>query len=377
MPVYRGTGPLVKQVYRGDTPVRQIYRGNTLVWQRSVVSDGFDWDGWLQNWINELCSGEDIGDLISDGLGGIVDGIGNVVGQTVAHVEGGVNGLGTLVAKTGTSLVDAYCGAWGGTAPPDGLIGLVNGIPIIGGFLADWLEGDLDIDSIVGKLPVIGNIAKQIGLIPDDLGNLLDPINYVVDELGNVVGTITCGKYKNIGGGALEGICYVIGVVNHAARVMVPDGLLNLDKQVARMRHPNTLLSDDGWLEVQVAEQGSPGMATQVFRRYANDGSGARGVGIHLADNMAGIVRRVGGVETVVKPALGGFGPTSRLRLEQLGNTHTLLRDGVPLGEPWVDATNTAASGANNRSVAMVMNGAKELWGTRRFSPSLNYVEAG
>ena len=130
-------------------------------------------------------------------------------------------------------------------------------------------------------------------------------------------------------------------------------------------------------LEVQVAEAGSPGMATQVYRRYANDGSGARGVGIHMADNMAGIVRRVGGVETVVKPALGGFGPTSRLRLEQLGNTHTLFRDGIQLGEPWVDATNTAASGANNRSVAMVMNGAKELWGSRRFSPSLNYLEAG
>lgn len=377
MPLYRGTGPLVKQVYRGDSPVRQIYRGNTLVWQRTAVSDGFDLDGWLQNWINELCNSGDIGDLISNGVGGIVDGIGNVVGQTVAFVQDKGNGIGTLVAETGTSLVDAYCGAWGGSSPPDGLIGLVNGIPIFGGILADWLSGELDITSIIGKLPVVGDIAKQIGLIPDDLGNLLDPINYVVDELGNIVGTITCGKYKNIGGGAIEGICYIIGVVNHAARLQMPDGLMNLDKQVGRMRHPSLLPSDDGWLEVQVAESGSPGMATQVFRRYANDGSGARGVGIHMVDNMAGIVRRVGGVETVVKPALGGFGPSSRLRLEQLGNTHTLLRDGIPLGDPWVDATNTAASGAANRSVAMVMTGAKELWGSRRFSPSLNYLEAG
>ncbi|QWY84385.1 hypothetical protein SEA_KNOCKER_43 [Mycobacterium phage Knocker] len=376
MPVHRGSAPSYKQVYRGGTPVRQIYRGNTLVWQRTAVSDGFDWDGWLDNWINELCSGEDIGDLISDGLGGIVDGIGNVVGQTVAFVEGGANGLGKLVANTGTSLVDAYCGAWGGTSPPNGLIGLVNGIPIFGPILADWLEGDLDIDSIIGELPVFGPIAKQIGLIPDDLGNLLDPINYVVDAAGDVVGTITCGKYKNIGGGALEGICYVIGVVNQSARMMVPDGLLNLDRQIGRMRHPTLLTSDDGWLDIQVAEQGSPDMVTQVFRRYANDGSGARGVGIDLRNNMASIVRRVGGVETLVAPNLSGFGPATRFRLEQLGNVHTLIRDGIPVGE-WPDNTATAASGANNRSVAMVMQGAKELWGARRFSPSLNYVEAG
>ena len=375
MPVYRGD-TAYRQVYRGAVPVRQIYRGNTLVWQRTPVRDGFDWDGWLQGWINEVCSGEDLGDLISDGLGMIVDGLGNVVGNTVAYVEGGANNLGKLVATTGTSLVDAYCGVWGGNSPPGGLIGLVNGIPIIGGILADWLSGTLDIDSIIGELPIVGDIARQIGLIPDDLGNLLDPLNYVIDAAGDVVGTITCGRYKNIGGGTLEGICYVIGVVNQAARVMVPDGLLALDRVTSRVRHPNLLPADDGWLEFQVAEAGSPGFATQEYRRYANDGTGDRGVGVDLRDNRASIVRRVGGVETVVAPDLGTFGPGSNLRLDQLGNVHTLYRDGIELGE-WIDSTGTAATGAANRSVALVMNGAKELLGQRRFSPSLNYIEAG
>lgn len=375
MPVRRGNAPNYSQVRRGSVPVREIRRGTVLKWQSTPIRDGFDWDGWLQNWINELCSGDDLGDLLSDGLGGIVDGLGNVVGQTVAYADGGVNGLGTLVANTGTSLVDAYCGVWGGQTPPGGLIGLVNGIPIIGGILGDWLGGDIDITSIIGELPLIGNIAKQIGLIPDDLGNLLDPINYVIDELGNVVGTITCGKYKNIGGGALEGICYVIGIVNQAARMQVPDGLMSLDKTTGRMRHPTLLTSDDGFVQVQVAEAGAPGFATQVFRRYANDGTGARGVGMDLRDSMVSIVRRVGGVDTMVMPNLGSFGPATDLRLNQVGNVHTLVRDGVPLGS-WNDATATAAKGATNRSVAMVMTGAKELLGQRRFSPSLNWIEA-
>lgn len=369
-------GKPVLAIYRGASPVREVRRGGTLVWKNAPIRDGFDWDGWLQNWINELCSGDDIGDLISDGLGGIVDGIGNVVGQTVAYVEGGVNDSGKLVANTGQSLVDAYCGVWGGNSPPGGLIGLVNGIPIIGGFLADWLKGEIDIDSIIGELPVIGGIAKQIGLIPDDLGNLLDPINYVIDELGKVVGTLTCGKYKNIGGNVLEGVCYVIGVVNQAARMMVPDGLMSLDKTVGKMRHPTQLTSPDGWLEIQVAEAGSPGFGTQLYRRYSNDGSGKYGVGMDLRDNMVSIVRRVNGVETVVAPNLGAFGPASTLRLDQLGNVHTLSRNGDVLGA-WPDNTGTAAKGAGYQSVAMVMTGAKELLGQRRFSPSLNYVEAG
>ena len=154
MPVYQGAAnhPAFSKCYVGTQRYRKIYDGTTLVWSDTLIHDGFDWDGWLQGWINELCSAEDLGDLISDGYGMIVDGLGNVVGSTVAYIQDGVNETGKLVANAGTSLVDAYCGAWGGSAPPDGLIGLVNGIPIIGGILADWLAGDIDIESIIGSL---------------------------------------------------------------------------------------------------------------------------------------------------------------------------------------------------------------------------------
>ncbi|AEJ95714.1 structural protein [Mycobacterium phage Bane1] len=378
MPVYQGAAnhPAFSKCYVGTQRYRKIYDGTTLVWSDTLIHDGFDWDGWLQGWINELCAADDLGELISDGYGMIVDGLGNVVGSTVAYIQDGVNETGKLVANAGTSLVDAYCGAWGGSAPPDGLIGLVNGIPIIGGILADWLAGDIDIESIIGSLPVIGNIAKQIGLLPDSAGHLLDPLNYVIDELGNVVGTITCGKYTNIGGGIGENICYVIGVVEQAARMLVPDGLMSLDRQVSWVRHPTVLTTDDGWVETQIANVGSPGFSTQVFRRYANDGSRARGVGMDFTDSAASIVRRVGGTNTLVAPNLARFTEGDVLRLEQAGNLHVLLKNGNDVGE-WPDTGGTAATGASNRSVGMFMEGAKEFLGSRRFGPALNYLDAG
>jgi hypothetical protein len=253
----------------------------------------------------------------------------------------------------------------------------MDGGDLLGDLLGDWLGGTLDIDSIIGQVPILGDLAKQIGLIPDDLGNLLDPINYVIDEAGNVVGTLTCGRFKNIGGSLLEQVCYVIGVQNQSARMLIPDGLMSLDPRLSRFRHPVQTLGDDGWLEIEVAEAGAPGFATQVFRRYANDGTGARGVGMELKDSMVSLVRRVGGNDAIVKPALGSFGPGSRIRLAQVGDTHTLFRDGIQLGEPWEDLGATAAKGALNRSVAMVMAGAKEFQGGRRFSPSLASLEAG
>lgn len=378
MPIYQGVAnhPAFSKCYVGTQRYRKIYDGTALVWSDTAIHDGFDWDGWLQGWINELCAADDLGELISDGYGMIVDGLGNVVGSTVAYVQDGLNETGKLVAQAGTSLVDAYCGAWGGTAPPDGLIGLVNGIPIIGGVFADWLEGAIDIESIIGNLPVIGAIAKQIGLLPDSAGHLLDPLNYVIDELGNVVGTLTCGKYTNIGGGIGEDICYVIGIVEQAARLLVPDGLMSLDQRASRVRHPTVLTTDDGWVEVQVANSGSPGFSTQVFRRYANDGSGARGVGIDMTDNAASIVRRVAGAEVMVAPNLARFTEGDTLNLTQAGNLHTLLLNGTDVGA-WNDSGATAASGPSNRSVGMVMEGAKEFLGSRRFSPALNYLDAG
>ncbi|QFP94658.1 minor tail protein [Mycobacterium phage LilMcDreamy] len=366
-------GKPVTAIKVGTTDFKQIRIGSTLYWSKAMISDGFDPDGPLQRWINELRSG-DLGALCTDVTGVLTDGLGNVVGSTVAFVEGGLNGSGKLVAQTGQNLADAYCGLWGGTAAPDGLIGLVNGIPIIGGFLADWLRGDIDIESIIGQIPIVGEIGRLIGLFPDVEGNILDPLNFVVDAFGNVIGTITCGEFKPTGG-IFEGICFLIGVVGNAAKMMIPDGLMSLNKQVSRMRHPDLLPGDDGHLEVQIAEVGSPNYVTQVYRRYANDNSGARGVGMDFRNSQVSIVRRVAGAEVLVKPNLTSFGPSDTCRLIQTGNLHTLVKNGDPVGE-WNDAAATAAKGSANRSVAMWMQGAKELTGSRLFSPSLNYLEA-
>lgn len=373
MPVVRGGAPAFTQVRRGADPIIQIRRGHALKWSRASIFDPFDIDGFLTDWINELLS-TDPGALCTDGLGVLTDQLENQFGRLVLYVDGGVNRIGTMVNMAGTDLVDAYCGVWGGESPPDGLVGLVNDIPIIGGVLGDWLSADLDIQKIVGQIPVVGQLAEMIGLVPDQLGNLLDPINYVVDEAGNVVGKLTCGRLDV--DGVLEDICYQIGVVGQSARMLIPDGLVALDPQTSLYRHPTILTADDGWIETQVTEVGFPGLVTQLYRRYSDDGSGAAGVGMDLRDSAVSIVRRVGGEETLVAPNLARFGSGDRLRLEQDGDLHTLIVNGSEAGS-WLDDTGSAASGVGTQSVSMLMQGGKGLQSTRRFSPSLNYVEAG
>ncbi|QOP65583.1 hypothetical protein SEA_SUIGENERIS_41 [Mycobacterium phage Suigeneris] len=376
----RGAEPPITSIIRGTTPINEIRRGSTLIWSRSVIHDGFDLGGILERWINELRSG-DLGALCLDVTGTLVDGLGNAIGTTVDYVEGGVNGLGKLVNNAGTSLVDAYCGAWGGSVAPDGLIGLVNGIPIFGPILGDWLSGEFDIESIIGQIPVVSEIGRLIGLFPDVEGNLLDPLNYVVNAAGEVIGVLSCGEFKPTGG-VFEGVCFVIGSVGNAARMLVPDGLMSLNKQVSRVRHETVLPGDDGFLETRIAELGDPGYVTQLFRRYANDGSGARGVGLDFRNSQVSIVRRVASADVLVAPNIASFGPNDTFRLTQTGNLHSLIKNGEPVLSPsgsevtWNDATGTAATGASNRSVAMMMQSAKELSGSRLFSPSLDYVDA-
>lgn len=369
----RGAEAPITSIMRGTTPINEIRRGSELRWSRAVIHDGFDVPGILERWINELRAG-DLGALCLDITGTIRDGLGNIIGTTVKFVEGGVNGIGKLVNTAGTTLIDAYCGAWGGTAAPDGLIGLINGIPIFGPTVSDWLSGDFDIESIIGQIPVISEIGRLIGLFPDVEGNLLDPINYVVNAVGEVIGVLSCGEFKPTGG-AFEGVCFVIGSLGNAARMLVPDGLMSLSTQVSRVRHETLLPGDDGFIETQIAELGDPGFATQLFRRFANDGSGARGVGMDFRNSQVSIVRRLASANVLVAPDVASYGAADTFRMYQAGNVHTLYKNGEPV-TVWDDSTGTAASGASNRSVAMMMQSAKELSGARLFSPSLNYVDA-
>lgn len=363
----------IADLYLGTTPVQAVYLGPIHIWDRWPMSDQFNVIGWLFHWINELC--EDPGGLFHDPYGTIVDGIGNTVGYMVNFVEGGLNQTGTLISGATAPLVEAYCGMWGQTAPPNGLIGLVNGIPVIGGVISDWLSGTLDIESVLGQLPVIGELGKMIGVIPDAItGALQAPINFLVDAAGAVLGTISCGRYTSIGG-LEEDICYAIRVFELGARINIPDGLVALPPQFSQYRFGDAVAAaDDGPLETMVSAIGDIGYATQLFRRYSNDGTGNNGVGIQLLNSGLSIVRRVGGTATTVAQG-GAFAVGDLLRLEQVGDTHTLLRNGTQVAQ-WIDSGATAAVGAANRSMGMIMEGAKDLTGPRRFSPALAFARA-
>ncbi|AXN53313.1 hypothetical protein PBI_THONKO_41 [Mycobacterium phage Thonko] len=382
--------PPVVAIKVGTTDVKQFRIGQTLYWSKSSVRDPFDLDGWLQGWINEL---QKLGGLFVNPFGELFGSMGDEspLGWLVNFTPGNsiLGSPGTLISGVG-NLEDAYCAAVGTVADitrgdiPEGLIGLINGLPIIGEGGRELIEELLDfifgggdpvtnILSIVGQVPIVGELGVMLGLLPKADGTFNDPVNFIVDAAGEVIGKITCGEWQpNEGtGGEMN---FVIGVQDAAARMFIPDGLVGIGKQTSRFRHPAQTVGDDGWLEVQIDQIGSPGYATQVFRRWANAG-GASGVGMDFRDGVASIVRRVGGTDTIIRPGLAAIASGDVFRLHQEGNLHTLIRNGKPVGE-WPDDAATAAKGAANRSVAMVMQGARELMGVRRYSPSLNYLDA-
>lgn len=169
---------------------------------------------------------------------------------------------------------------------------------------------------------------------------------------------------------------YHAGVEGNACRLVLPDGLSSQARVDSRFRHVVQVTADDGDLEIRVAHNGTLDYTTQVFRRYSTDGTGAAGVGINLSQSRAGIVRRAAGVDTIM--ANGGlFGGGSVLRLNQTGNTHTLYRGGSnnPIAT-WNDTAATASRGSTFRSIALHVQAAKEALGPRRFSPSLDYIQA-
>lgn len=169
---------------------------------------------------------------------------------------------------------------------------------------------------------------------------------------------------------------YHAGIEGNACRLVLPDGLNSQARVDSWFRHNTQSTSDDGDLEIRVAYNGSLDYTTQVFRRYSNDGSRSSGVGINLSQSRAGIVRRVAGGDTIV--AAGGlFGGGSVLRLNQTGNVHTLYRGGAkdPVAV-WNDTGATAAKGGTTRSIGLHVQAAKEVLGPRRFSPSLDYIQA-
>jgi hypothetical protein len=380
-----GTAP-VTNIYLGSTPVKEVRLGSTLVWSRAA-GGVFEDCGFLNpgQWINETIGGGV--EYISDGVNGIVDTAFDYYADIVAFLPNALGALagvdvpGSLLGVNAPDPDEGICGVLssvGGLTDgdvQDGILGFINGIPIIGGFLPSvgGLPTTLDdINTLVGTIPIVGQLGRLLGLIPNEDGTFEDPVNMIVDAVGNVLGFITCGS---ITAETVEtALGFVIGGICNQSRLLIPDGLLSLDLTTARTRLSDVFSGDDGWIRTQVGSLGSYGMATDVFRRFSNDGSGGSGVGYRLQDSVLSIIRRVGSTTTIMEDA-GSYAAGDMIWMEQVGDVHTLFRNGIEVAE-WDDVGNTASQGAGFRSAAMIMSGAKELLGPRQFSPGLISLEA-
>jgi hypothetical protein len=171
---------------------------------------------------------------------------------------------------------------------------------------------------------------------------------------------------------------YVPGIAQNTARMNMPDGLIFVLGQSAWTRYTAaTTPGDDGYLEVKMATIGSAydggNWVSQAYRRLSN-GASSDGVGFHLYASTVSIVRRVAGVDTVMV-ACGSFLAGDVLRLQQTGNVHTCLVNGV-VRNSWNDSGATAQKGAGFRSMGMRFDGGKDFLGPRQFSPAFDYILA-
>lgn len=168
---------------------------------------------------------------------------------------------------------------------------------------------------------------------------------------------------------------YEIASVGGQARINIPDGFLDVSwfRQWSRHRHI-VQHPADGWLETVVANKGTPGYDTIVYRRFANSGS-ASGVGVRFLSSHLDIMKRVGTTDTVMQDC-GEFSVGDNVRLVQVGNLHTVYRNGQFAGE-WNDTTGSVPNTAAQRSMAMHMSGEKPVFSPRGLSPGLDYVECG
>lgn len=175
---------------------------------------------------------------------------------------------------------------------------------------------------------------------------------------------------------------YRADIVNGALRMDIPDGLIGLDLQTDRVRfNAAQVPQDDYYAEFRIGSQGSgnsiTGTAhrTDVFARVSN-AAFSHGVGVRLLNSQLSIVRRVLGIDTVMEPDCGAFTVGDTVRLAGVGDVHTLRRNGTVVGV-WNDIGHTAARGSDNRSIGVRVDGSKDALGPRRFSPAIDWIEAG
>lgn len=173
---------------------------------------------------------------------------------------------------------------------------------------------------------------------------------------------------------------YKLGIVGGTARMAIPDGLISLALNTDRVRfNAATVAQDDYWLQLRVGNKGASDSITgtkhrtQVFARGSNGGTTA-GVGIDLYGSSLQIVRRVASADTFMA-AGGAFASGDTIDLRGVGNLHNLYVNGQ-FRVQWNDSGATAGKGATFRSVLMRADGSKDLLGPRRFSPTVDWLQA-
>lgn len=169
------------------------------------------------------------------------------------------------------------------------------------------------------------------------------------------------------------GAGYPIGVENGLARVLMADNVPLISLFARRARYIAAQHQADGHVEIVVGNPGSGSQATDVFRRATNGSTNAAGAGIRLRSSGLFIARRVGSADTEMVPC-GEFQGGDRVRLTQVGNLHTMHRNGRFVGE-WNDVGGTALNTAAERTLTLVQRGYKDFTGPRRFSPSIDSIE--
>lgn len=172
------------------------------------------------------------------------------------------------------------------------------------------------------------------------------------------------------------------GISQNTARAQVPDALFDIVQPVrfSRWRYSAaTVPSDNGYVEFRIGNAGAitADHITQVYGRLSN-GGWTHGVGVQLDSGLLRIVRMVGGTETIMASSAAGAGNYASgdiIRLTFNGQVFSLYRNGT-LVAGWTD-TGSSAVGAGYRSLGIRVTGSKDFFGPRRYSASIDYVEAG
>lgn len=165
---------------------------------------------------------------------------------------------------------------------------------------------------------------------------------------------------------------FVASVANGTCRINLPSD--STTTVVSSQRYGVAkCAADDGYVQTRPITEGSRGGYPTYILRRLTDAAFTDGVGVALDDGTLSIVRLLSSTY-VVQAACGGFMGGDTVRLQQAGNTHTLLLNGTDVGE-WNDISGSAHSGAGYQSAGLVVSGRYFTDNKTDYSPSLDYFE--